>query len=105
MKSATNGCPKKRSAPRSTCRGEEAFSLGPRDSSPAPKPPTHPTSPHTSLALPHHTRKHPGIDSTIHITGMGLAGCCLAWQRWFRGQPFTWEDDDREGASSRMAAG
>jgi len=36
---------------------------------------------------------------------MGLAGCCLAWQRWFRGQPFTWEDDDREGASSRMAAG
>ncbi len=36
---------------------------------------------------------------------MGLAGACLAWQRWFRGAPFTWEDDDREGASSRMAAG
>lgn len=36
---------------------------------------------------------------------MGLAGCCLAWQRWFRGRPFTWEDDDRKGASSRMAAG
>ena len=36
---------------------------------------------------------------------MGLAGCCLAWQRWFRDQPFTWEDDDREGAASRMAAG
>lgn len=41
----------------------------------------------------------------IHITGMGLAGCCLAWQRHFRGQEFDWEDDDREGASSRMAAG
>jgi glycine oxidase len=36
---------------------------------------------------------------------MGLAGCCLAWQRHFRGQDFTWSDDDREGASSRMAAG
>ena len=36
---------------------------------------------------------------------MGLAGCCLAWQRSFRGQEFTWYDDDREGASSRMAAG
>jgi len=36
---------------------------------------------------------------------MGLAGSCLAWQRWFRGQPFTWLDDEREGASSRMAAG
>jgi glycine oxidase len=42
---------------------------------------------------------------SIHIVGMGLAGCCLAWQRHFRGQPFTWEDDDRPGASSRMAAG
>jgi glycine oxidase len=36
---------------------------------------------------------------------MGLAGCCLAWQRHFRRQGFTWSDDDREGASSRMAAG
>lgn len=36
---------------------------------------------------------------------MGLAGCCLAWQRHFRGQTFTWTDDDREGASSKMAAG
>lgn len=36
---------------------------------------------------------------------MGLAGCCLAWQRQFRGQEFTWHDDARDGASSRMAAG
>lgn len=36
---------------------------------------------------------------------MGLAGCCLAWQRLFRGQAFTWEDADLPGASSRMAAG
>lgn len=36
---------------------------------------------------------------------MGLAGCCLAWQRHFRGEEFTWEDDDRPGASSRVAAG
>ena len=36
---------------------------------------------------------------------MGLAGCCLAWQRHFRGEDFTWSDDDRKGASSRVAAG
>lgn len=36
---------------------------------------------------------------------MGLAGCCLAWHRHHRGQDFTWSDDEREGASSRMAAG
>jgi glycine oxidase len=47
----------------------------------------------------------PRIARSIHITGMGLAGCCFAWQRHFRGQEFTWSDDDREGASSRMAAG
>jgi glycine/D-amino acid oxidase-like deaminating enzyme len=41
----------------------------------------------------------------IHITGMGLAGCCLAWQRRFRGEDFTWEDDDRPGSASRVAAG
>ncbi len=42
---------------------------------------------------------------SIHIIGMGLAGCCLAWQLHFRGADFTWDDDDRPGASSRMAAG
>jgi glycine/D-amino acid oxidase-like deaminating enzyme len=36
---------------------------------------------------------------------MGLAGCCLAWQRVFRGEDFTWEDDDRPGSASRVAAG
>jgi glycine oxidase len=36
---------------------------------------------------------------------MGLAGCCLAWQRHFRGETFTWEDDDRPGSASRVAAG
>ena len=36
---------------------------------------------------------------------MGLAGSCLAWQRWFRAQPFTWQDGERDVASSRMAAG
>jgi glycine oxidase len=36
---------------------------------------------------------------------MGLAGCCLAWQRHFRAEAFTWEDDDRPGASSKVAAG
>jgi glycine oxidase len=36
---------------------------------------------------------------------MGLAGCCLAWQRYFRGEAFTWEDDDRPGAASKVAAG
>jgi glycine oxidase len=36
---------------------------------------------------------------------MGLAGCCLAWQRHFRGEAFTWEDDDRPGAASKVAAG
>jgi glycine oxidase len=36
---------------------------------------------------------------------MGLAGCCLAWQRHFRGEAFTWEDDDRPGGASRVAAG
>ncbi len=36
---------------------------------------------------------------------MGLAGCCLAWQRHFRGADFTWEDDDRPGSASRVAAG
>lgn len=46
-----------------------------------------------------------GIERAIHITGMGLAGCCLAWQRHFRGEAFTWEDADLPGASSRMAAG
>ena len=45
------------------------------------------------------------IDDSIHITGMGLAGCCLAWQRHFRGEAFTWEDDERPGASSKVAAG
>ncbi len=42
---------------------------------------------------------------SIHILGMGLAGCCLAWQRHFRGEDFTWEDDDRPGSASRVAAG
>jgi glycine oxidase len=46
-----------------------------------------------------------GISNSIHIIGMGLAGCCLAWQRHFRGEAFTWEDDDRPGASSKVAAG
>lgn len=41
----------------------------------------------------------------VHILGMGLAGCCLAWQRYFRGEDFTWEDDDRPGSASRVAAG
>ena len=36
---------------------------------------------------------------------MGLAGCCLAWQLSFRGADFTWTDDDRPGAASRVAAG
>ena len=36
---------------------------------------------------------------------MGLAGCCLAWQRHFRGEDFTWEDDERPGSASRVAAG
>lgn len=36
---------------------------------------------------------------------MGLAGCCLAWQRYFRGEDFTWEDDGRPGGASRVAAG
>ena len=36
---------------------------------------------------------------------MGLAGCCLAWQLSFQGRDFTWRDDDRAGASSRIAAG
>ncbi|MCW1922830.1 hypothetical protein OKA05_09735 [Luteolibacter arcticus] len=47
----------------------------------------------------------PRIGDSIHITGMGLAGCCLAWQRHFRGEAFTWEDDDRPGAASKVAAG
>ena len=46
-----------------------------------------------------------GISAPVHIVGMGLAGCCLAWQRHFGGEDFTWEDDDRPGASSRVAAG
>lgn len=50
-------------------------------------------------------RQDCGIERSIHITGMGLAGCCLAWQRHFRGQAFTWEDANLPGASSRMAAG
>jgi hypothetical protein len=29
----------------------------------------------------------------------------LAWQRHFRGEDFTWEDDDRPGSASRVAAG
>ena len=45
------------------------------------------------------------ISASIHIIGMGLAGCSLAWQRNFRGEPFTWEDDDRPGAASKVAAG
>ena len=44
-------------------------------------------------------------ERSIHITGMGLAGCCLAWQRHFRGEDFTWEDDGRPGSASRVAAG
>jgi hypothetical protein len=36
---------------------------------------------------------------------MGLAGSCLAWQRHFRGERFTWEDEARPGASSAVAAG
>ena len=47
----------------------------------------------------------PSISDSIHIIGMGLAGCCLAWQRHFRGEDFTWEDDDRPGAASKVAAG
>jgi glycine/D-amino acid oxidase-like deaminating enzyme len=49
----------------------------------------------------------PGIGDArnIHITGMGLAGCCLAWQLSFRGVAFTWADDDRPAAASRIAAG
>lgn len=49
----------------------------------------------------------PGIGERrdIHITGMGLAGCCLAWQLSFRGVAFTWDDDDRPAAASRIAAG
>ncbi|MCW1884561.1 FAD-binding oxidoreductase [Luteolibacter flavescens] len=49
--------------------------------------------------------KDRAIGRSIHITGMGLAGCCLAWQRHFRGEGFTWEDDDRPGAASKVAAG
>jgi glycine oxidase len=45
------------------------------------------------------------ISDSIHIIGMGLAGCSLAWQRHFRGEAFTWEDDDRPGAASKVAAG
>lgn len=45
------------------------------------------------------------IARTIHITGMGLAGCSLAWWRHFSGRDFTWSDHDCEGSSSRMAAG
>lgn len=44
-------------------------------------------------------------DASIHITGMGLAGCCLAWRLSFQGREFSWSDDDRPGASSRIAAG
>lgn len=29
----------------------------------------------------------------------------MAWQRHFRGEDFTWEDDDRPGSASRVAAG
>jgi len=47
----------------------------------------------------------PPISASIHIIGMGLAGCCLAWQRHFRGEAFTWEDDDRPGSASKVAAG
>jgi hypothetical protein len=50
-------------------------------------------------------RERSAISESIHITGMGLAGCCLAWQRHFRGEEFTWEDDDRPGSASRVAAG
>jgi glycine/D-amino acid oxidase-like deaminating enzyme len=49
-----------------------------------------------------------GIETkpTIHITGMGLAGCCLAWQLEFRGLAFTWCDEGRApGSASRVAAG
>jgi flavin-dependent dehydrogenase len=46
-----------------------------------------------------------GISGSIHIIGMGLAGCCLAWQRHFRGEDFTWEDDGRPASASRVAAG
>lgn len=46
-----------------------------------------------------------GEERDIHITGMGLAGCCLAWRLAFQGAAFTWADDDRPGAASRIAAG
>ncbi|TAE73406.1 MAG: FAD-dependent oxidoreductase [Verrucomicrobia bacterium] len=50
----------------------------------------------------------PGIEmrAGIHIVGMGLAGCCLAWESHFRGLAFTWCDDARRpGSASRVAAG
>ena len=59
----------------------------------------------SAIAFGDHALEYPSIERSLHITGMGLAGSCLAWQRWFRGQTFTWLDDEREGASSRMAAG
>ncbi|MBB5351715.1 glycine/D-amino acid oxidase-like deaminating enzyme [Haloferula luteola] len=41
----------------------------------------------------------------VEITGMGLAGCCLAWQMRARGVAVRWTDDHRSGAASRVAAG
>lgn len=57
------------------------------------------------IAIADNADEDPGISAPVHIVGMGLAGCCLAWQRHFRGKDFTWEDDDWPGASSQVAAG
>jgi len=54
---------------------------------------------------PDAVREGCAIGAPLHIVGMGLAGSCLAWQRHFRGEDFTWEDDGRPGSASRVAAG
>ncbi len=46
----------------------------------------------------------PGMAS-IRIIGGGLAGSCLAWQLRWRGAAVVLEDDHRDGAASRVAAG
>lgn len=41
----------------------------------------------------------------FHITGMGLAGCCLAWRLAERGVDFRWSDHRHDGAATPVAAG
>jgi glycine oxidase len=39
------------------------------------------------------------------IVGQGLAGTCLAWELWLRGEPFTLLDQPQPSSSTRVAAG